>query len=434
MPSARVVIVGGGVSGLSTAYFLAKLGLSSTIIEKSGRLGGLIRTDSIQGCQLEAGPDSYLAAKPSVTQLAEDLGDLKSQIIHSNDDQRRIFVVTHGHLLPMPKGMVMMAPAQLWPALRSNFFSARTKLRFLLETRFPPRQRPGDVSVEELVKSHFGEEVFNKAAEPLLSGVYGGDARALSAESVLPRFLAYEREYGSLIEGVRQERRTRSQTGSLFQSFRGGMQSLTDSLAEAIAGAASVLHLNAAKVERTATGWRVCTEGQSIDADQVVLACPAHCGAKLIETASPPLAAELAAIPYSSAILVTLVYRRVQFQHALDGFGFLVPRAERQTISAATWVSTKFPSRVPEHLVALRAFILDPQATATPEESGRHRYSARPGRVPAPHGHRSNSGGHIGSALAQLDAAIHCGSPGAAFEDRPIDNRLSGPASGRERL
>ena len=362
MPVPSVIIIGGGISGLATAYFLSTLGIRSTIAEKSNRLGGLIRTGSLLGCQLEAGPDSYLAAKPAVTELARGLGDLKSQIIGSNDRQRRIFVVRSGKLIPMPNGMVMIAPSQLAPILTSELFRPKTKLRFLSEIFAAPRRRTDDVSVAELVRDHFGEEVLEYVAEPLLAGVYGGDSASLSAESVLPRFVAYEREYGSLIKGVRQERR-RSSTGSIFLSFRDGMQSLTDGLAQAIAGTTNIVHAEAGSLQLTNNGWRARIGNDSVQTDHIVLACPAHTSARLLETAAPELARELGAIPYSSAILTTLVYDRSKVPQPLNGFGFLVPRGMRRTISAATWINTKFPSRVPGHLVALRAFIVDPEAT-----------------------------------------------------------------------
>jgi protoporphyrinogen/coproporphyrinogen III oxidase len=357
-----VIIIGGGISGLATAYFLSTLGIRSTIAEKSNRLGGLIRTESLLGCQLEAGPDSYLAAKPAVTELARGLGDLKSQIIGSNDKQRRIFVVRSGKLVPMPNGMVMIAPSQWAPILTSELFRPKTKLRFLSEIFAAPRRRTDDVSVAELVRDHFGEEVLEYVAEPLLAGVYGGDSGNLSAESVLPRFVAYERQYGSLIKGVRQERR-RSSTGSIFLSFRDGMQSLTDGLAQAIAGTTNIVHAEAGGLQLTRNGWRARIGNDWVQTDHMVLACPAHTSASLLETATPELARELAAIPYSSAILTTLIYDRSKVPQPLNGFGFLVPRSKRKTISAATWINTKFPSRVPGHLVALRAFIVDPEAT-----------------------------------------------------------------------
>ena len=149
MSERDTVIIGGGISGLATAYFLSKHGIRSTLIEKNDRLGGLIRTDVVDGCELEAGPDSFIATKPAVTELARELG-IEDQIIGSNDDRRRIFLVRNGKLIQFPKGMVMMAPAEWGPALRSNLFSWKTKLRFLRETWMRPQIRTGDVSLNAI--------------------------------------------------------------------------------------------------------------------------------------------------------------------------------------------------------------------------------------------------------------------------------------------
>ena len=247
MSLARVAIVGGGVSGLATAYYLARRGIDSTLIEKSNRLGGLIRTDLLEGCRLEAGPDSYLAAKPEVSELAVELGDLGQQIIPANEAARRVFIVRSGRLVALPRGMSMMVPGEQWPALTSELFSFETKLRFLREPFSPRRERPQDFSVGELVSEHFGRELLEYVADPLLAGVYGGDAAHLSAESVLPRFVEYERRYGSLIQGVRRDKIAVPQKG-LFHSFRDGMQSLTDSLAQAVEGSATFVYGEATAV------------------------------------------------------------------------------------------------------------------------------------------------------------------------------------------
>lgn len=358
----RVLIVGGGVSGLATAYFLGRLGVPSILFEKSARLGGLIKTDLIQGCRLEAGPDSFIASKPAVAELANELDDLGQQIIPSNDRERRVFIGRRGRLIPMPQGMVFMTPGAIGPALRSPLFSARSKLRFLTERFASPYDRQEDVSVGELVREHFGDEVLEYVAEPLLSGVYGGDAVHLSAESVLPRFVAYERKFGSLIKGVQTEHRANATSGGLFRSFKDGMQSLTDALAQAISQHAQVIHAKVLKVTRAASGWRAETPAGFFEAQEIVLACPAHQTAQLLKPAVPSVATELEAIPYSSAILVTLVFERATLGHPLDGFGFLIPRAERRTIAAATWINTKFPVRVPAGFAAIRAFLVGSEA------------------------------------------------------------------------
>jgi oxygen-dependent protoporphyrinogen oxidase len=358
----RVLIVGGGVSGLATAYHLARYAIPSTIIEKSYRTGGLIKTDVIEGCYLEAGPDSYIATKPAVTELAEELPGLKEQIIGSNDAGRKIFVVRNGKLVQMPPGMVMMVPGD-WQALeKSELLSATAKRSIHDETKRKPFERNEDVSVGQFVGEHFGQEVLEYLTEPLLCGVYGGDSERLSAESVLPRFLGYERKYGSLVKGVQQELRERPREGSLFLSFRDGMQTLTNALGRALGDRVQIIRGEATEVRRSDDGWKVRVGEESLSTHSVALCCPAHVNAKLLETDAPPLAEELAGIPYSSAILVMQVYDRAQLSHPLNGFGFLVPRGERRTIAAATFVDTKWPDRNPKSLAAIRVFIVGKRA------------------------------------------------------------------------
>jgi oxygen-dependent protoporphyrinogen oxidase len=362
MPVDRVLIVGGGVSGLATAYFLSRYAIPSTIIEKSGRTGGLIKTDLIEGCRLEAGPDSYIATKPAVTELAEELPGLKEQIIGSNDAGRRIFVVRDGKLLPMPHGMVMMVPGEWEPLQQSKLISDEAKRSIHQETKFKPLVRHEDISVGQFVDEHFDDEVLEYLTEPLLCGVYGGDSENLSAESVLPRFVAYERKYGSLVKGVRQELHDRPKGGSLFLSFRDGMQTLTDSLASSLGDRVNILHREVTNITRNGDSWQVHAGDETLSTSNLAICCPAHVNARLLETSAAPLAEQLAGIPYSSAILVMQVYDRATLGHPLNGFGFLVPRGERKTMAAATWVNTKWPLRTPANLSAIRAFIVGHRA------------------------------------------------------------------------
>jgi oxygen-dependent protoporphyrinogen oxidase len=359
--SAELVIVGGGISGLATAYYSGRLGIKSILLEKTNRLGGLIRTDSFEGCQLEAGPDSYIATKPAVTELAAEIG-LQSEIIASNDSARRVFIVRSGKLVPLPDGMSMMVPGKLRPGLESELFGLNTKLRFVSERFFRPLKRDEDISVGRLVSDHFGREVLEYVADPLLVGVYGGDSQNLSAQSVLPRFLGYEQRYGSLIRGVQKENKSNT-AGGLFRSFARGMQSLTDSLVEAITGSTQVVHSEATGVSRSGKIWILLAGSKVLQTKQLVLACPANVCARLLEDPAPELAGSLAGIPYSSAILVTLLFPAEEIRHPLNGFGFLVPKSERRTLAAATWVNTKFPSRVAPGLVAMRGFIVGGDAT-----------------------------------------------------------------------
>jgi oxygen-dependent protoporphyrinogen oxidase len=353
----KVIVIGGGISGLATAYFLTKRGVAPIILEKSAIPGGLIHTEHTPYGDLEAGPDSFLAAKPAVADLARQLG-IADLVIGSNDDQRRIYIARHERLIEMPRGMVMMAPADLGSALRSPLFGTATKARFLREMLTAPRQRSADVTLQEFVLDHFGSEVLETIAEPLLTGVYGGDPAQLSVASVLPRFLEYERTRGSLIRAARHERRV-APSRSLFQSFAHGMQTLTGTLTYALASSALLrTGCEALALQKAPAGWLVRTPGETCAADHVVIATPAHSAARLLGSPAPALAESLAAIPYSSALLVTFLFPSAALAQAPVGFGFLVPRRERTTIAAATFVSTKFPERIRPPYAAIRCFIV----------------------------------------------------------------------------
>ncbi len=356
------IIVGGGISGLASAYYLSKKGLSSTLIEAAPRLGGLIRTDIISNCQIEAGPDSYISTKPAATELAEEIPALKTEIIGTNDESRRIFLVHEGKLVPMPSGMVMMVPGDMRAALRSCLFPDSTRQRILKERFFKPRQREQDISVADLVLDHFDRNILETIAEPLLTGVYGGDAARLSALSVLPRFVEYERHYGSLVRAVRLEKKEANRRGSLFLSFKGGMQALTDALYRAASGAITRATGEVTGITRHNGGWQVHIGKTKRETKFLIVAVPAHKAARLFANSLTELSRELAAIPYSSAITVVLGYAQSSITHPLDGFGFLVPRSERRRVAACTWINTKFPQRIAADHVALRAFVVDQDA------------------------------------------------------------------------
>src|SRR5580658_7391971 len=196
----RVIVVGGGISGLSAAYDLARAGVECLVLEKQPRLGGVIQTNSWEGCVLEGGPDSFISSKPEALALIRELG-LENEVIGSNDHQRTTYIVKHGRLVALPEGVMMIVPTRVMPMVRSPLLGWGTKIRMGLELlrRPPGKDRPSlDRSVAEFVTGHFGQETLDYLAEPLLSGIYGGDPSQLSVASVLPRFLQMEATHGSL--------------------------------------------------------------------------------------------------------------------------------------------------------------------------------------------------------------------------------------------
>jgi oxygen-dependent protoporphyrinogen oxidase len=354
----RVAIVGGGISGLSAAYYLAKRGIQATLIEREARLGGVIATEREAGCVLEAGPDSYLAQKPWALDLIRELG-LGGDVIGSNDHLRVTYVLKRGRLVPLPDGLMLMIPTRILPLVRTRLVGFETKVRMGLEWfRRPQNGWQPDRSVAEFVAAHYGWEAVDYLAEPLLAGVYGGNPNELSVASVLPRFVELEKKYGSLTKGVLHERRKAARAAQgqpLFQTLKGGLGQLVEALIAQTQPAPEVVHAAAEAIEGGGP-WRVRAGGDWIEADHVVLACQAYQAAALAGGVDAELAALLGAIPYSDSITMSLVYERAGFRHPLNGFGFLVPKGERQILVACTWVGTKFSHRVPADKVVLRCF------------------------------------------------------------------------------
>lgn len=355
-----VVIIGGGISGLSTAYHLSKAGIPSTLVERRPYLGGVIRTESAHGCVLEAGPDSYLSAKPWALELIRELG-LAGEVIGSNDELRVTYVVKGGNLVPLPDGLMLMVPTRILPMITTRLLGWHSKWRMGWEVFRRPGNTPAeDRSVADFIRDHYGQEAVDYLAEPLLAGVYGGDPEELSVASVLNRFVELEEKHGSLSRGVLAERRkARRKAGSspLFQTLRSGLGKLASTLVSAAGHAVRVIEAEARAVERQPGGYRVALSGGSIDASHVVLACQAYEASALIRPLDAPLADLLASIPYHSSITVSLGYSKATFDRPLDGFGFLVPSRERKRVVAGTWVGTKFNHRVPDDKVVLRCFL-----------------------------------------------------------------------------
>jgi len=356
------IIVGGGISGLSAAHYLTRSGTPVTLVEKEPRLGGVMQTDSIEGCTLELGPDSFLAAKTAALDLIRDLG-LAGEIIGSNDHLRKSYILRRGRLVPLPDGLMMVVPTRVVPLLTSSLLSWSTKIRMGLEWFRRPGAALGDRSVAAFLRDHYGQESVDYLGEPLLSGVYGGDPEQLSVVSVLPRFAELEAKYGSLTRGVLAMRGRSGGAGMpLFQSLKGGLAVIAEAIVRAAGERLTVVQGAVEALERAGDGWRVRVNGESREAEwretgHLILACRAYQSADLLRLVCPELAALLAAIPYTSSMTLALGYRRADVKHPLNGFGFLVPKAERGLLLGCTWLGTKFPHRVPDDKAVLRCFM-----------------------------------------------------------------------------
>ena len=364
----RIAIIGGGISGLAAAFELEELRRNASaaveyvLFEASDRLGGVLRTENIDGCIVEAGPDSFITEKPWASDLCRELG-IGDQLIGSNDAERKTYILTKGRLVEMPDGLMFMVPTKIMPTVMSPLFSWTTKLRMVKELFLPKNYGP-DESVASFVERHYGSEMVDRLADPLLSGVYGGEAANLSLRAVLPRFHAMEDSHGSLGRAMLASRKSASQKMSaeprkpappLFTSLKNGMQQLAEAIVPRLKGTLLTnTPVQALQIE--AGDWVVSAGMQSDSFDSVIIALPAPAAAQVLRIVSPALSAELEAIEYSSSITVGLGYGREVRQALPPGFGFLVPRSEGKKLLAATFVHNKFPHRAPDDRALLRCF------------------------------------------------------------------------------
>jgi oxygen-dependent protoporphyrinogen oxidase len=370
----RVAIIGGGITGLSAAFYLESarrngVEIDYALFESSPRLGGVLKTDRIHDAIIEAGPDSFLSSKPWATQLAREVG-LEDELINSNDYQRKTYILNRGRLTPLPDGIQMIVPTKAWPIASSLLLSFSTKLRMLREYIAPPEPlaEGADESVASFVKRHFGDEVVEKLASPLLAGVYGGDATQLSARAVLANLMALEAKHRSLVRGVLHSRANSSSSSSvsapapLFTSFKSGMQQFVDAIAGQLKRECIFLNQKISAIMQEAEQWRVISDGRGNESfTDLVIALPAHAAGKLLYTHRAELGRTLDSIKYSNTITIALGYssQKLRGSDLPPGFGFLVPRSEGRSMIACTFVHNKFSYRVADDQVLLRVFLTD---------------------------------------------------------------------------
>jgi protoporphyrinogen/coproporphyrinogen III oxidase len=368
-----IAIVGGGITGLTAAHALAKRGVAFVLLEAAARFGGVIRTERAAGFLLEGGPDSLLAQKPAGIALCQELG-LGERLVPTNAAARSVFVLHGGRLHPLPEGMMLAVPTRLLPLARSGLFSWRGKLRMGLDLVIPARRSTEDESIASFLRRRFGQECVDRLGEPLLAGIHAGDPEHLSIRATFPRFVDLEREHGSLIRGLLARTPGRgggSSTG--FVSLAGGMEDLVTGLVSALPAECLRVARPVRWVHRSGP-WltAVLATGPALRARAVILAAPAPKAAAMLEPLAPSAAGFLANVPFASTATILLGYRRVDVNHGLDGYGFVVPRAAGLRSSAVTFVSTKLPGRAPEGHVLLRVFVggvRDPRALDLDDEA-----------------------------------------------------------------
>jgi len=357
----HVAVVGGGIAGIAAALRLRERapGLAVTVLEAAPRLGGTIATVREQGFVVETGPDSFITEKPWALALCERLG-LADELVGTRDEDRRTHVARGDRLHPLPDGFFLLAPTSLAPLVRSSLFSWPAKLRMGLDLVLPRRRDGGDESLADFVRRRLGREALDRVADPLVSGIYTGDPERLSVAATMPRFRELEAQHRSVILGLRRSANTRGVAGArygLFVSHRDGMGALVTALAARLPDSTIQLGARVARLERAGSGWRIGLDATTLDADAVVLACPAYTAADLVTSLDPMLAQALRAITHASSAIVTLGVRASDLPRGLPGFGFVVPAVDGRDILACTFSSRKWAGRAPAGHELLRAFV-----------------------------------------------------------------------------
>jgi len=356
----RIAIIGGGIAGLSAAFYLEKArragaNLQWVLFEKSDRLGGVIETERRDGFVIEAGPDSFLSIKPDATRLCQELA-LGDQLIPSNDATRKTYILVKGKLVPIPHGLEFMVATRVWPMITTPLFSFKTKLRMATEMFSAARKDASDESVGDFVRRHFGQEMVDRVAEPLLAGVYGGNAERLSIRAVLPRFAEMERQHGSLVRATLRAKalaRPGAKPQPLFTSLKNGMQQIVEALIAALPQVSIRMRQQNLSLRPASDDWQIESAVLSERFQEVLLAVPAPAAAGLLRQFHPGLIEGLAKIEYTSSAAVALAYDQAELP---AGHGFLVPRSENRKIMACTFVHKKFAHRAPDDKKLLRCF------------------------------------------------------------------------------
>jgi oxygen-dependent protoporphyrinogen oxidase len=348
----KIAVIGGGISGLSTAYYLMKKGHNLWIFEKEDRLGGTIITERTDGFLIEGGPDCFLREKEWGVNLVKELG-MESEMIGTNEVSKPTYVLWRGKLHEIPDGFFLLLPTKIFPFLKSSLFSPAGKLRAGLEIFIPPRKSETEESLADFVIRRFGREVLEKIAEPLVAGVHAGDPQKMSLKATFPRFIEIEKAYGSLLRWAM--RRKGGKWTSPFVTLKNGLGSLMDKLVDVMGRRVAFLKGRAVEgVRKINSKWEVLYNGGSDVFDKVVLATPSYVSGYIMREF--PVSKLLKEIPYVSTATISLGFYERDIEIP-DGYGFVVPAIESKRVTAVTFSSNKFSGRAREGFKLIRCFL-----------------------------------------------------------------------------
>ena len=356
----RVAIVGGGIAGIVAALRAVERDASIRLLEAGSRLGGAIGTIRQDGFAIETGADSFITEKPWALDLCDRLG-IAGNLVGTREGDARTHVARGDRLHALPDGFLLLAPTSLGPLARSSLFTWSGKLRMGLDLVLPRGPHDRDESLADFVRRRLGREALERVGDPLVSGIYTGDPERLSVAATMPRFRDLEAQHRSIILGLRRSGQARRGVAGarygLFVAHRDGMGALVDALAARLPDSVVQLGTRVERLDRTPDGWRLAVGDTTLDADAVVLACPAYASADLLRSSDAALADMLGSIAYASSAIVTLGVRTRDLPSGLPGFGFVVPAVDRRDILACTFSSRKWPGRAPEGFELLRTYV-----------------------------------------------------------------------------
>lgn len=352
MPDADVVIVGAGITGLAAAYELGQRGLSVRVLDGRTRAGGVILTERVGEFLVDAGPDSLLVQKPAAVELCRELG--LGDRLFPTKLPRTAYIYRAGRLHAIPSASILGFPTRLWPLATSGLFSVGAKIRMAREVWSPRRQSADDESIAAFIRRHFGDEAVDYVAEPLLAGIHAGDVDRLSIGTAFPRLVEAEAKHGSIIRAFAARR---GGGEGAFKSLPGGIGELAETLVSRLPADALQCGSRVERLELEPDVRVHTTGGSPVTARAVLLAMPAWAAEPLVRPFDTELAGLCGGIPYWSTATVVLTYPREDVPHPLHGSGFVVPRKEGLTITAGSFVSSKWPHRAPEGQALLRAFL-----------------------------------------------------------------------------
>jgi protoporphyrinogen/coproporphyrinogen III oxidase len=371
-----VAVIGGGISGLATALALMEqaqtsgIPLHCTVIEAGSVWGGKIVTHKVGSLITEAGPDSFLSTKPAAVQLVTKLG-LSDELINTKETGKKAFVYSGGRLRELPEGLIAITPGQIGPFLKSGLLSVGGVVRMGLDFVLPPNRSQTDESLASFVRRRFGRQAFERMMEPLMAGIYAGDAEQMSVRATFPRFVELEQTHGSVLRGMLSARSAHNGENrgtirrTMFVSLKPGLDALVTALVQRLTTHGVTLRsgvsVESLRVRSQQLGrWAydvMLKDGSALAADSLVLATPAFVTAELLRPLTPTASGLLDMIPYASTATIALAYPASVVGGSVNGFGFVVPRIERRDLLAATWTSLKWPHRAPPEQLLARCYV-----------------------------------------------------------------------------